>query len=153
MLALNFFRGHGLLVVCAPTYRRPSKRRRQPLACPPMKADLLVDARRLQASGHVTAAAMTARVELERQLTTLAMGCDWFGSEWLGVQETARRLRKRHVLRNKVCRAVLAANAIGNNAAHGGNVTPDDVGSMFGAIDALRSAVARQAIAAKGGAA
>ena len=148
MLSLSL-RGFGLLVLVAPTYRkRRHARKRLPLACPPINTDLLKDARSLYASGHHVAAAMTARVEIERQLTLLAMTRPDFGNEWRGVTETAGYLGKKRVLRTRVYKAVIAANATGNLAAHGKGALPQDVLNMFGVIDGLRSAVARHA---KGG--
>ena len=62
---------------------------------------------------------MTARVEIERLLTTLAMGRPDFGPYWRGIHDTAHWLRKYHVIRLRTLEAVMAANDIGNGAAHG----------------------------------
>ncbi len=151
MLSLSFPRGYGLLVFVLPTYRR-TRRRLPRLACPPLDRDLLADAAQLLAAGHPTAAAMTARVEIERLLTRLAMDCPEFKSCWYGIEYTADLLRKRRKLRQRTHRRVLAAGATGNAAAHGRPVTLEAVNEMFGAIDALRAAVERF-ISPKGGAA
>jgi len=89
MISIPLPRGFGLLVFVLPTYRAPRKTKRPPLALPTVEGDLLVEARELFAAGHQVAAAMTARVELERLLTTLAMAHPAYGRHWLGLQQTA----------------------------------------------------------------
>ena len=149
MLSLSLPRGFGLLIVCAPTYKRkPKKYKPLALACPTIKSDLLADARTLLASGHPTAAAMTARVEIERLLTTLAMSRKDFGPYWRGVHETAAWLRVKLVIRTRTHDSVIAANVTGNAAAHGMAVSGFDVGLMFNAIESLRVAVVRKVGAA-----
>jgi hypothetical protein len=149
MLTLSLPRGLGLMFVVAPVYR-PNKRRkpRPKLCCPPVSGDLLEDARDLYAHNNVVAAAMTARVELERQLTKLALLSPAFGEDWRGVHETAHWLNKHGMLRKATLHSVKKANSIGNCAAHGKPVTKAEVQEMFAAIESLRQAVVR-----KGGAA
>jgi hypothetical protein len=145
MLSLSLPRGFGLLIVCAPTYRRrPKKYKPLALACPAINSDLLADARKLLDNGHPTAAAMTARVEIERLLTTLAMSRKDFGPYWRGIWDTAHWLRTKDVIRQRALESVLTANDTGNAAAHGKAVTAFDVGLMFGAVESLRAAVVRK---------
>src|SRR5687768_12044042 len=145
MLSLSFPMGFGLLIVCAPTYRRrPKKHKPVPLQCPTVKGDLLADAKTLLANGHPTAAAMTARVEIERLLTVLAMSRPDFGPYWRGIHDTAHWLRTKHVIRKRTLEAIEAACATGNDAAHCIAVTGDRVFTMFGVVDSLRSAVDRK---------
>lgn len=136
------------MVLVLPTYRKPVKNKPKPLACPTVKGDLLADARKLRDSGHYTAAAMTARVEIERLVTTLAMRHPEFGEHWLGIYSTAHWLRKKHVIRAGTLEKIIAASCTGNAAAHGKAVSSAAVGLMFDAIDILRN-IAK----AKGGAA
>jgi hypothetical protein len=118
------------------------------LACPPIGSDLLEDARKLYAGDHLIAAAMTARVEMERQLTTLAMGRPAFGEYWRGIFDTTHWLHKNAILRKKTCELVLRASETGNAAAHGKPIDRYAVQEMFVAVEALRHTVRR-----KGGAA
>jgi hypothetical protein len=143
MLSIPLPRGFGLLVFVLPTYREPHKAAGRPLALPPLKGDLLTEARALFASGHLTAAAMTSRVELERLLTKLAMANPEFGRHWLGFQTTAEWLCRAGTIGRRARHATLIAADVGNRAAHGHPVTRRDVGAMFNAIESLRSAVAR----------
>ena len=126
MLSLSLFRGHGLLVFVLPTYK-PAKHKRRPLCCPPVNRDLRADAVALLASGHAIAAAMTARVEIERLLTTLAMRQSGHGAYWMGVRDTAEWLRRRHLIRLRTLNSVLTANDTGNAAAHSKEVTSEAV--------------------------
>ena len=61
-------------------------------ACPPIDSDLLVDAREPYKSGNIVAASMTARVEVERQLTKLALSYPKFGDGCIGINRTAEWL-------------------------------------------------------------
>jgi hypothetical protein len=106
--------------------------------------DLLKDAHALFDSGNLIAAAMTARVELERQLTTLALMNPSFGDEWRGIFTTAAWLHKRLVIRQNAFNLVTEAGDIGNLAAHGGAVTKIEVARMFNAVDSLRHTVRRK---------
>jgi hypothetical protein len=135
------------MVLVLPTYRKPVKNRPKPLACPTVKGDLLADARALRESGHFTAAAMTARVEIERLVTTLAMAYPEFGEHWLGIYSTAHWLKQKRVIRKGTLEKIIAASCTGNAAAHGKEISSAAVGVMFNAIDVLRN-VAK----AKGGA-
>lgn len=154
MLSLPLFRGYSLLFVVAPCYRPPKARKlgkprpRPKLACPPIEGDLLVDARALYQSGNIIAAAMTCRVELERQLTTLALKHPKFGDSWMGISTTADWLRRRKILRENTYEAVMEAGDVGNRAAHGTPVTKTEVMHMFGAVESLRSTVLREGGAA-----
>jgi len=142
MLSLSLFRGYGLFVLVAPTYRKPKKPRPRPLLnCPRIHGDLFKDARTLLASDNPIAAAMTARVEIERLLTTLAMERPDFGPYWIGAKPTAVWLRKRRIIKLRTCEAVLAALDTGNGTAHGEQVSKNDVGKMFNAINSLRGIV------------
>jgi hypothetical protein len=152
MFALPLLRDFGLLILIAPCYR-PNRKRKRPrprprLECPPVSGDLLLDARELLESGNIVAAAMAARVEIERQLTTLALMRPDFGSEWLGIWSTAVWLKTHHMIKRRTLEHVLEANAVGNCAAHGKAVTKEEVSRMFSCIDSLRATVTR-----KGGAA
>jgi hypothetical protein len=145
MLSLSFPLGFGLLIVCAPTYRRrPKKHKPLPLMRPTVKGDLLADAKKLLANGHPTAAAMTARVEIERLLTVLAMTRPDFGLYWRGIHDTAHWLRAKHVIRKRTLDAIEAAVDVGNEAAHCKAVAGDQVCTMFGVIDSLRSSLDRK---------
>jgi hypothetical protein len=151
MLSLPLFRGFGLMFVVAPCYRQPKKRKlqqaprwRPKLTCPPIEGDLLKDAHALFDSGNLIAAAMTARVELERQLTTLALMNPSFGEDWRGIFTTAAWLHKRLVIRQNAFNLVTEAGEIGNRAAHGGSVTKIEVARMFNAVDSLRHTVRRK---------
>lgn len=119
------------------------------------KDDLLEECRALKASGYTAAAAMTARAEIERLLTTLVLKQHDFGNQWLGTHQTATWLHKNHLLRTNAYKLVVEAAAIGNRAAHGGEVSLEQVNTMFVAIDTLRHAQRRQGINGwrKGGAA
>lgn len=143
MLSISLPRGFGLLILVLPTYRAPRKTSRQPLALPAVKGDLLADARELLASGHAMAAAMTARVELERLLTKIAMEHPSYGGHWLGVRPTADWLRDAGVIGVRCRHATVVAADVGNRAAHCGAVSRSEVGSMFNAIASLRSALER----------
>lgn len=78
------------MFVVAPVYRRPAKSRKRPLLnCPAIKSDLLAGARILLSHDNTVAAAMTARVEIERLLTKLAMAQPAFGPYWIGAKPTA----------------------------------------------------------------
>lgn len=150
MLTLSFPRGFGLLVFVLPTYRRPKPNaKRQPLlAVPPIDRDLLADAQRLAADGHLIAAAMTCRVELERLVTLLALKHPEFGLHWRGLQETTTWLRKRRVLKARTAVGIHNANDVGNKAAHGKPVTAEKVNEMIDAAAALRHVVRAKAGAA-----
>jgi len=149
MLTLSLPRGLGLMFVVAPVYRPRKRQKPRPkLCCPPVSGDLLKDARELYAHNNIVAAAMTARVELERQLTILALLSPAFGEDWRGVHETAHWLNKHGMLRKTALLLVKKANSVGNCAAHGNPVTKADVQEMFVAIESLRQTVLR-----KGGAA
>jgi hypothetical protein len=151
MLSLSFPRGFAVLVFVLPTYRRRRPRRpRPPLACPPLDRNLRSDADKLLGAGHATAAAMTARVEMERLLTRAAMHFPDYGNEWCGIQETAQWLRKRRVMRLRTLRRVIVSAATGNAAAHGKPVEPAAVQEMLQTIDGLRDMVGR--LTPKGGA-
>lgn len=126
-------------VLILPTYRKPVKNKPKRLACPTVKGDLLADARKLRDSGHYTAAAMTARVEIERLVTTLAMRHPEFGEHWLGIYSTAHWLKKKRVIRKSTLELIITASCTGNAAAHGKAVSSAAVGVMFQAIDALRN--------------
>lgn len=142
------------MFVVAPCYRQPKVRRfgqrrpRPKLACPPIEGDLLKYAHALYDSGNLLAAAMTARVELERQLTTLALKHPKFGVYWQGINVTADWLFAHHVLRANTHASAIDAAEIGNRAAHGMPVTKTEVARMFNAVTSLRHTVRR-----KGGAA
>lgn len=131
------------MFVIAPVYRKRTKPRERPLLnCPKIGGDLFKDARTLLASDNPVAAAMTARVEIERLLTTLAMAHPLdFGPYWIGAKPTATWLRKHGVLKLRTCKATHAALDTGNGAAHGEQVSKDDVGKMFNVINALRCVV------------
>ena len=134
------------MFVVAPCYRpvRKSKARKWPqLALPPIDGDLLADARALLDNGNLVAAAMTARVELERQLTTIALKHPKFGTNWLGIRLTADWLYSRHAIRTNTYRGVMLAADVGNRAAHGHAVTQAEVLSMLGAIESLRATLVR----------
>ncbi|WP_428304824.1 hypothetical protein [Lacipirellula sp.] len=117
------------------------------------KDDLLEDSQKLRDTGHTTAAAMTARVEIERLLTVLALTRDDFGDEWRGIQRTASWLNDQNVIRNKTYKIVLEAAAVGNIAAHGGEVVATSLDTMYGAISSLRHTLRRKGVAGweKGG--
>jgi hypothetical protein len=138
------------MFIVAPCYRPPKAhklgqaRPRPKLACPPIEGDLLIDARALYHSGNIIAAAMTCRVELERQLTTLALKHPKFGDAWMGISTTADWLRRRKILRENTYEAVMGAADVGNRAAHGTPVTKTEVMHMFGAVESLRSTVLRE---------
>jgi hypothetical protein len=157
MLTLSLVRGFSLHCFVLRTYKPRKRGKPRPLLHkhPFRKDDLLEESRTLLANGHATAAAMTARAEIERLLTALALTCDDFGDYWLGIQRTAAWLNERNVIRKRTLVIVTEATAIGNIAAHGGEVTKDAMGKMFGAIDALRHTMRRKGIAEwrKGGAA
>lgn len=138
------------MFVVAPCYRQPKVRRfgnrrpRPKLVCPPIEGDLLKDAHTLFKSGNLLASAMTARVELERLLTTLALKQPKFGEYWQGINVTADWLHAHQVIRAKTHRATIEAADIGNRAAHGMPVTKDEVCRMFNACDSLRHTVRRE---------
>ena len=146
ILNVPLFRGFGLMFVVAPCYRPPkkSKAKQWPrLEVPPIDGDLLVDARALYDGGNLIAAAMTARVELERQLTTLALRHPKFGTNWIGIRGTACWLLSRRVIRTNTYEGVMLAADVGNHAAHGSPVSKTEVLEMFGAVESLRFTVAR----------
>lgn len=138
------------MVLVAPCYKAPKKRligklRPQPkLACPPIADDLLQQARDLYDGGNFVAAAMTARVEIERQLTKLAMNVPSFGEYWQGIATTASWLYKRRFLRKNTFRLTMEATDIGNRAAHGHPVSKEEVMRMFNSVDSLRHTVRRK---------
>jgi hypothetical protein len=138
------------MVLVAPCYKPPKKKSKPwpKLACPKIDGDLLVDARALYEGSNLIAAAMTARVEIERQLTTLVLMYPEFGNTWTGIGGTLAWLNSRRLLRNATFVTTSAAADVGNRAAHGHPVTKSEVLSMFAAIDSLRHTVRR-----KGGAA
>jgi len=138
------------MVLVAPCYKPPKKAPRPwpKLACPPIDNDLLVDARALYESGNLVAAAMTARVEVERQLTTLALNYPKFGHGWMGINRTAEWLFNHRILRSNTYESVIEAADVGNRAAHGQPVGKDEVLRMFGAVDSLRCTVLRKVGAA-----
>jgi hypothetical protein len=76
------------------------------------------------------AAAMTARVAIERALTRTVLRHPQFGTEWRGLEETACWLRNRHLLRLRMLHRILTAAAIGNAAAHGKTVTRAEVNEI-----------------------
>lgn len=90
------------------------------------------------------AAAMTARVELERQLTTLALKQPKFGEYWKGINLTADWLFARQVIRTNTHASAIDAADIGNRAAHGMPVTKTEVARMFNAVTPLRHTVRRK---------
>jgi hypothetical protein len=145
MISLSFF-GHSWLVICAPTYPKPKKSKsyRPRLACPPMDRDLLEEARTLYKLHHLTAAAMTCRCAIEREVTKLAMSREDFGDYWIGLAATADWLRLNLVIRQRTHAAVIRAAEIGNTAAHSGTVSREDVQQMFVAVDCLRHTVRRK---------
>lgn len=94
------------MLLVAPCYLAPKKRlfgktrSYLKLACPPIDSDLSEEARALFAGGTLMAAAMTACVEIERQLTKLAMNYPSFGGHWQGIATTAAWLHKPRFLRS-----------------------------------------------------
>lgn len=141
MFRIPLPRGFGLLIIVLPTYRAPRKAKRPPLALSMVKGDLLAESRQLYAAGHQSAAAMVARVELERLLTILALENPEYGRQWLGFDQTAAWLRKANVIGPRASHATIVAADIGNRAAHGKLVARRELGAMFNAIDSLRRAV------------
>ncbi|BBO32107.1 hypothetical protein PLANPX_1719 [Lacipirellula parvula] len=134
------------MFIVAPCYKPPKKKSKAwpKLECPPIDGDLLVDARALYDGGNLVAAAMTARVEIERQLTTLALKYPKFGSGWQGIGRTAVWLFDRRILRSNTFDSVMAAADVGNRAAHGQLVTKTEVLNMLGAVESLRYTVRRK---------
>lgn len=137
------------MFVVAPVYRKPTKPYRRPLLnCPAIKSDLLKDAQTLFDHDNTLAAGMTARVEIERLLTKLAMQRPEFGRHWIGAKPTATWLYKYGVIKLRHKKSIHVALDTGNGAAHGEQVSKDAVHQMFAVIQMLRSVVA-----VKGGAA